>query len=57
MAASNIECEQQVMMTIPFNRPFLTGKETEYIRQAVESGKISGNGLFTQKCQHFLEER
>ena len=45
------------MMTIPFNRPFLTGKETEYIRQAVESGKISGNGLFTQKCQHFLEER
>lgn len=57
MAASNIECEQQVMMTIPFNRPFLTGKETEYIRQAVESGKISGNGLFTQKCQHFLEAR
>lgn len=42
---------------IPFNRPFLTGKETEYIRQAVESGKISGNGVFTAKCQRFLEQR
>ncbi|NCD22647.1 MAG: dTDP-4-amino-4,6-dideoxygalactose transaminase [Spartobacteria bacterium] len=43
--------------TIPFNRPFLTGQETDYIRQAVESGKISGNGLFTQRCQQFLERR
>lgn len=42
---------------IPFNQPFLTGKETDYIRQAVESGKISGNGEFTQKCQRFLEDR
>lgn len=42
---------------IPFNKPHLTGKETEYIRQAVESGKISGNGLFTQKCQHYFEQR
>ncbi len=43
-------------MQIPFNKPFLTGKETAYIRQAVESGKISGNGAFTQKCQRLLEE-
>jgi dTDP-4-amino-4,6-dideoxygalactose transaminase len=42
---------------IPFNRPFLTGKETEYIRQAVESGKISGNGAFTAKCHRLLEQR
>lgn len=42
---------------IPFNKPFLTGKETDYIRIAVESGKISGNGNFTQKCQSFLEEK
>ena len=42
---------------IPFNRPFLTGNELDYIRQAVESGKISGNGLFTQKCQRFFCER
>ena len=45
------------MIHIPFNQPFLTGQETNYIRQAVESGKISGNGAFTQKCQRFLEER
>lgn len=43
--------------SIPFNKPFLTGNELEYIRQAVESGKISGNGAFTQKCQRLLEER
>lgn len=42
---------------IPFNKPFLTGKETIYIEQAVTSGKISGNGIFTQKCQHFFEEK
>lgn len=45
------------MTAIPFNQPFLTGRETDYIRQAVESGKISGNGVFTQKCQRFLEQR
>ncbi|MDY0144860.1 MAG: dTDP-4-amino-4,6-dideoxygalactose transaminase [Kiritimatiellia bacterium] len=44
------------MQPIPFNKPFLTGRETDYIRQAVESGKISGNGAFTQKCQQFLEQ-
>lgn len=30
---------------IPFNKPYLTGKETIYIEDAVKSGKISGNGL------------
>lgn len=42
---------------IPFNKPFLTGKETEYIQQAVASGKISGDGLFTKKCHQFFEEK
>jgi dTDP-4-amino-4,6-dideoxygalactose transaminase len=42
---------------IPFNKPFLTGKETSYIEQAVQSGKLSGNGAFTQKCQQFFEEK
>lgn len=40
---------------IPFNKPYLTGKETHYIYEAVNSGKISGNGVFTQKCQRFFE--
>lgn len=42
---------------IPFNKPHLTGKELEYIRQAVNSGKISGNGEFTAKCQNFFQQR
>ena len=42
---------------IPFNKPYLTGKETVYIEQAVRSGKISGNGEFTKKCQSFFEEK
>ncbi|MHB1148018.1 MAG: dTDP-4-amino-4,6-dideoxygalactose transaminase [Lutibacter sp.] len=44
-------------MNIPFNKPFLTGKETLYIKEAVLSGKISGNGIFTKKCQEFLEKK
>ncbi|MCS3867853.1 dTDP-4-amino-4,6-dideoxygalactose transaminase [Chryseobacterium ginsenosidimutans] len=40
----------------PFNKPYLTGKETKYIEEAVASGKISGNGIFTQKCQKFFED-
>jgi dTDP-4-amino-4,6-dideoxygalactose transaminase len=42
---------------IPFNKPYLTGKEMHYIYQAVYSGKISGNGQFTQRCQSFFEEK
>lgn len=41
---------------IPFNKPYLTGKEMQYIEDAVKSGKISGNGLFTKKCQEFFEK-
>ncbi len=42
---------------IPFNKPYLTGKELEYIQDAVTKGKLSGNGYFTKKCQSYLEER
>ena len=42
---------------IPFNKPFLTGKEAHYMYQAVYTGKLSGNGVFTKKCQQFFEER
>ncbi len=41
---------------IPYNKPHLTGEETNYIIQAVQSGKISGDGLFTQKCHAFFEQ-
>ena len=39
----------------PFNKPYLSGKESEYIINAVKSGKISGNGLYTKKCHAFFE--
>jgi dTDP-4-amino-4,6-dideoxygalactose transaminase len=45
------------MMKIPFNKPYLTGKELDYIRDAVDRGKISGNGYYTQKCQKFFQDR
>ena len=45
------------MMNIPFNKPHLTGKEAHYMYQAVAEGKLSGNGVFTKRCQHFFEER
>lgn len=45
------------MAMIPFNKPYLTGKEAHYMYEAVNSGKISGNGIFTKKCQSFFEDR
>ena len=44
-------------MNIPFNKPFLTGKEAHYMYQAVYSMKLSGNGMFTKRCQQFFEEK
>ena len=42
---------------IPFNKPHLSGNELDYIKDAVNSGKLSGNGKYTKKCQHFFEEK
>ena len=42
---------------ITFNKPFLTGKEAHYMYQAVYTGKLSGNGVFTKKCQQFFEDK
>ena len=44
-------------MKIPFNKPHLTGKETHNIYDAVYSGKISGNGKYTNLCQDFFEKK
>lgn len=43
-------------MKIPFNRPVQTGKEFEYIQQALNSMHLSGDGLFTKKCHAELEQ-
>ena len=42
---------------IPFNVPPFSGKEYEYIRQAVEAGKICGDGQFTKNCNAWIEEK
>ncbi|WP_072975004.1 dTDP-4-amino-4,6-dideoxygalactose transaminase [Flavobacterium saccharophilum] len=44
-------------MKIGFNKPYLTGNEAKYIIDAVSSGKISGNGKYTQLCQQFFEQK
>ena len=40
---------------IPFNKPFLTGKEIEYISEAHTIGQLSGDGFFTKKCSEWLQ--
>jgi dTDP-4-amino-4,6-dideoxygalactose transaminase len=41
--------------SIPFNRPAQVGTEFRYMQEAVERGKISGDGEFTRRCQAILE--
>jgi len=42
--------------TIPFNRPWLCGRELHYIAQAIQSGHSAGNGPFTGRCQKLLQQ-
>jgi len=42
---------------IPFNKPYCSGKELEYIREAIQDGKISGDGAFTRKCTELFTSR
>lgn len=43
-------------MNIPFNKPYLTGKEAHYMYDAIYHGKLSGNGKYTKKCQAYFED-
>jgi dTDP-4-amino-4,6-dideoxygalactose transaminase len=42
---------------IPFNRPFIVGKELYYMAQAVQKGHLAGDGDFTKKCNAWMEEK
>lgn len=42
---------------IPFNKPYLTGNENYYLTEAVNTGKISGNGYFTKLCQKYFDDK
>jgi dTDP-4-amino-4,6-dideoxygalactose transaminase len=44
-------------MKVPFNKPFIVGKELYNIAQAVVESHLSGDGPFTRRCQKWLEER
>ncbi len=44
-------------MSIPFNKPYMTGKELWYIAQAHSKGHLAGDGSFTKRCHRWLEER
>jgi len=43
--------------SIPFNRPFATGEEFAYIREAIDNGHLAGNGPFTSRCARWLEQQ
>ena len=43
------------MPYVDFNNPIPVGNELEYIKQAIQSGHISGDGPFTKKCHAYLE--
>lgn len=42
---------------IPFNKPYMTGRELEYIGQAHANGMLAGDGTFTKRCHEWLERR
>lgn len=42
---------------IPFNKPFMTGKEIHYISQAHSNAKLAGDGPFTMHCHRWLEQK
>ena len=42
---------------IPFNAPPVVGSEIDYMRLAMESGKLCGDGGFTHRCQQWMEQR
>lgn len=45
------------MYSIPYNKPFISGNELRYIADAVQTGKISGDGKYTKLCQEFFEKK
>lgn len=44
-------------MKIPFNKPYSTGKEIDFIKQSIESGHISGDGMFTKLCHDYFKNK
>ena len=49
--------EEMNVNSVPFNKPYMTGRELWYIAQAHANGHLSGDGSFTKKCHDWLEMR
>lgn len=49
--------KSQAPIIIPFNKPYLESRELGYIQDAIKTGKISGDGIYTKKCHSFFESR
>lgn len=45
------------MLCVPFNKPLLFGSEQNYVLQALQGDRISGDGFFGKKCQSWFEEK
>jgi dTDP-4-amino-4,6-dideoxygalactose transaminase len=48
---------QPTTAVIPFNRPYVTGRELDHIAEAHANGHLAGNGEFSKRCAAWLEER
>ena len=47
----------EMPFVVPFNKPFMTGRELAYIAQAHAAGHLAGDGMFTRRCAAWLEQR
>lgn len=47
----------EIPSVVPFNKPFMTGRELTYIAQAHAAGHLAGDGIFTRRCAGWLEQR
>jgi dTDP-4-amino-4,6-dideoxygalactose transaminase len=56
-AAIMSNTQMQKSIFIPFNKPYVEGRELTYIRDAIAAGKLSGDGAFSKKCHSFFESR
>jgi dTDP-4-amino-4,6-dideoxygalactose transaminase len=56
MHASDFPQKTVAAMRIPFNKPYPTGKELAYISEAMAGGHLSGDGLFSSRCQYWLKQ-
>src|SRR5438132_75089 len=52
----SLSATTDVGVAIPFNRVSIQGNEDSYVRDAMVSGHISGDGPFTRRCNEFLQE-